>query len=281
METNNMRRFLTASIAAMALISLATPASAQRDRDRDYDQDSKYDSSFTSKNSIAAGGTINVQDLNGSIDVVASDNGSTTVTAVKKWRRGDPSMVRILVEPEKDGVTICALWDEDEKSCNDRDRHSHHYDSDRHNDVSVYFTVHVAKGVKVDLNTVNGSLNVEGATASVDAQTVNGRVEVATLGGPVTARTVNGEVRASIEHLVKSDEPIELETTNGSVQLEAPGDLSADVDAETTNGGIETDFPLTISKGMIGKHVHGTVGQGGRKVELHTTNGTVRLRKLG
>ena len=80
---------------------------------------------------------------------------------------------------------------------------------------------------------------------------------------------------------MKSNEPLELETVNGSVQLEAPADLSADVDAQTTNGGIETDFPLTISKGLIGKHVHGTVGQGGREVQLHTTNGSVKLRKLG
>jgi DUF4097 and DUF4098 domain-containing protein YvlB len=65
------------------------------------------------------------------------------------------------------------------------------------------------------------------------------------------------------------------------VQLDAPADLSADVDAETTNGGIETDFPLTINKGLVGKHVHGTIGQGGRRVELHTTNGSVKLRKLG
>jgi hypothetical protein len=274
------RSLLSASITTMVLISIASPARAQRDRDRDYDRDYKYDSSFTSKNSIAAGGMISVDNLNGSIEVVASDNGSTTVSAVKKWRRGDPAMVRILVEPGKNGVTVCALWDE-ETSCNDHDKHSHHYDSDRHNDVSVRFTVHVAKGVKVDLTTVNGSVDVEGATASVDVQTVNGGVDVATLGGPVTARTVNGNVRASIEHLVKSEEPLELETTNGSVQLEAPGDLSADVDAETTNGGIETDFPLTISKGLVGRHVHGTVGQGGRRVELHTTNGSVKLRKLG
>jgi hypothetical protein len=272
-----MRRILSASIAAMVLIASGRTAQAQSDYNRDY----KADSSFSTKQSIAAGGTIRVQNLNGSIDVVASDNGTTTVSAIKQWRRGDPSMVRILVEPGNNGATVCALWGE-EKSCSDHDRHSHRdYDSDRHNDVSVRFTVHVAKGVKVDLNSVNGSVNVEGATAAVDAETVNGRVMVATLGGPVTARTVNGDVRASIEHLVKSDEPLELESTNGSVSLEAPADLSADVDAETTNGGIETDFPLTISKGLIGRHVHGTVGQGGRRVELHTTNGSVRLRKLG
>ena len=272
-----MHRFLAASIVATAFFAVAAPARAQRD----YNRGNSYDSSFTSKHSIAPGGTIRVEDLNGSIDVLASDNASTTVSAVKQWRRGDPSMVRILVEPGNNGVTVCALWD-DEKSCDDHERHHHNdYDENRHNDVSVRFTVRVAKGVKVDVNTVNGSVDVQGATAAVEAETVNGRVEVATLGGPVNARTVNGDVRASIEHLVKSNEPLELETVNGSVQLEAPADLSADVDAETTNGGIETDFPLTISKGLIGRHVHGTVGQGGRQVQLHTTNGSVRLRKLG
>jgi hypothetical protein len=277
-----MRRILPALIIAAAFTAIASPARAQNDRDRDYD-DGPYhaDSSFSNKSNISAGGTVRIEDLNGGIDVVASDNGATTVTAVKKWRRGDPAMVHIVAEPSSNGLTVCALWDEDEKSCGDHSRHSHHNDNDRHNDVSVHFTVHVAKGVKVDLNTVNGSIDVGGATASVDAETVNGRVEVSTLAGPVSAHTVNGNVRATIEHLVSSAEPLELETVNGSVELEAPTDLSADVDAETTNGGIETDFPLTISKGLVGKHVHGTVGQGGRKVELHTTNGSVKLRKLG
>jgi len=269
-----MRRFLSAFVAAMVLITFAAPAYAQRD----YDNSSQYDSSFTTRQSIAPGGTIRVDNLNGSIDVVASDNATTTATAEKRWRRGDPSMVRILVEPGKNGVTVCALWG-DEKNCNDEGSRNDH--GNRHNDVSVQFTVHVAKDVKVDLNTVNGSVDVSGATSSVDAETVNGRVEVATLGGPVSAKTVNGNVHATIEHLVKSNEPLELETVNGSVQLEAPADLSADVDAETTNGGIQSDFPLTISSGMIGKHIHGTVGQGGRRVELHTTNGSVKLRKLG
>ena len=274
-----MHRTLSATLAATLLVAAALPARAQDD----YGRGNSRDSSFSSQHSIAAGGTIRVEDLNGSINVVASDNGTTTVNAVKQWRRGDPSRVHILVEPGNNEVTVCAVWN-DAKTCDEHDRHHDDYDDDRrdhHNDVSVHFTVHVAKGVKVDMNTVNGSVDVQGATASVDAETVNGRVEVATASGPVTARTVNGEVRASIAHLAKSDEPLELESTNGSVELEAPADLSADVDAETTNGGIETDFPLTISKGLVGKHVHGTVGQGGRRVELHTTNGSVRLRKLG
>jgi hypothetical protein len=272
-----MRRFfLPALVVAAAIVAVAAPARAQRDDD--YDGPRHYDSTFSSKHQIAAGGTMRVQNLNGSIDVDASDNGTTTVEAVKSWRRGDPADVRIVVEPSSNGVTVCALWS-DEKDCSDHG--SRNYHGNRHNDVSVRFTVHIAKGVKVDLNTVNGSVDVRGATAAVDAETVNGRVEVATLGGPVTVRTVNGNVRATIEHLINSAEPLELSTVNGSVQLDAPADLNAVVDAETTNGGIESDFPVTINKGMIGKHVHGTIGQGGRSVELHTTNGSVRLKKLG
>ena len=271
-----MRRFHDATVIALALAALAAPARAQHD---DYDDGpSHYDSTFSSSHQIAAGGTMRVQNLNGSIDVDASDNGTTTVTAVKKWRRGDPALVRIVVEPGSDGVTVCALWS-DERNCSDHG--SRDYRGNRHNDVSVRFTVHVAKGVKVDLNTVNGSVDVRGATAAVDAETVNGRIEVATQGGPVNVRTVNGNVRATIEHLINSAEPLELSTVNGSVQLDAPGDLNAVVDAETTNGGIESDFPLTINKGLIGRHIHGTIGQGGRQVELHTTNGSVRLKKLG
>ena len=272
-----MRRFfLPALVVTAAVLTVASSARAQHD---DYDDGPRhYDSTFSSKHQIASGGTMRVQNLNGSIEVDASDNGTTSIEAIKSWRRGDPADVRIVVEPGNNGVTVCALWS-DEKDCNDHG--SRNYHGNRHNDVSVHFMVHVAKGVKVDLNTVNGSVDVRGVTASVDAETVNGRVEVATLGGPVNVHTVNGNVRATIEHLINSAEPLELSTVNGSVQLDAPGDLNAVVDAETTNGGIESDFPLTINKGMIGKHIHGTIGQGGRSVELHTTNGSVRLKKLG
>src|SRR6185437_10732500 len=105
--------------------------------------------------------------------------------------------------------------------CGEPDHHHEGSHEVHNNDVSVHFTVHVAKGVKVNLATVNGGLDVRGATVAVVAHTVNGRVEIATLGGPVTAGSVNGSVRASIDHLVSSDAPLELETVNGSVELDA------------------------------------------------------------
>ncbi|HEV7555291.1 MAG TPA: hypothetical protein VGO00_07555, partial [Kofleriaceae bacterium] len=85
-----MRRFfLPAIVVTAAVLTLATSARAQRD---DYDDGPRhYDSTFSSKHQIASGGTMRVQNVNGSIDVDASDNGATTVEAVKSWRRGDPA----------------------------------------------------------------------------------------------------------------------------------------------------------------------------------------------
>jgi Putative adhesin len=270
-----MRYSLAPFAIVAALTAVSSSARAQND---EYDGPSQYDSSFVTRQSIAAGGTIRIENLNGSINVDASDNATTTVTAVKRWRRGDPKQVRIVVEPGKNGATVCALWG-DEQNCDDHESNNRHHNN--HNDVSVQFTVRVAKGVKVDANTVNGSLDIRGATARVDAETVNGRVVVATLGGPVVAKTVNGSVRATIDHLVNSSEPLELESVNGSVQLEAPAELNGVLDAETTNGGIETDFPITINSMRERKHIHGTIGSGGRPLEMHTVNGSVVLKKLG
>jgi DUF4097 and DUF4098 domain-containing protein YvlB len=265
--------FCSSVFVAGAVLALATPAHAQRDWDT-----GSADSSFAWKGPIPAGGTIHVEDLNGGIDVEASDNGTTTVTAVKHWRHSDPASVRIVVEPAGNEVTVCALWG-DATSCGDRGHHGGH--EVHNNDVSVHFTVHVAKGVKVNLVTVNGSVDVRGATVAVDAHTVNGRIEIATLGGPVTAESVNGGVRATIDHLVSSNEPLELTTVNGSVELEAPAELNAALDAETVNGGVQSDFPVQINSMKVRTRIRGTIGQGGRELRLHTVNGSVRLRKLG
>lgn len=271
-----MSRLLSACLVAAAIGAAATPARAQADDD--WGHGYSQDSSFAWKGSIAAGETITVLNLNGGVNVDASDNGTTTVTAVKRWKRSDPSRVRIVTEPGSNGMTICAIWD-DATGCGEHDHEGTH--EVHNNDVSVHFTVHVAKGVKVKLATVNGSIDVRGATVAVAAHTVNGRVEIATLGGPVTAESVNGNVHATIDHLIDSNEPLELTTVNGSVQLDAPAQLNAALDAETVNGGVQTDFPITVNSFKARTRLRGTIGQGGRELRLHTVNGSVTIRKLG
>ena len=47
------------------------------------------------------------------------------------------------------------------------------------------------------------------------------------------------------------------------------------------NGDIETDFPLTVTGKISRRKLEGTIGGGGRLLELSTVNGGIELRKAG
>jgi len=247
-------------------------------------QPSQTDNSFTWSGKIPAGRWIRVRSLNGPITVSPSNGDNVEVTATKRWRRGDPAVVRFETKkfgPDDESVVICALWGE-QSSCDE-----HGYDTRgsrrdrgrRTNDVRVEFHVLVPKGVRVGVSTVNGSVNVDGATADVDARTVNGDVEVSTSGGRAQASSVNGSVHARLGRL-DSDGPMEFTTVNGNVVLELPADAGADLEMETVMGSLNTDFEMTVSGRMDPKHLRAHVGRpGGPRIRLETVNGTVDVRK--
>ena len=57
------------------------------------------------------------------------------------------------------------------------------------------------------------------------------------------------------------------------------GKLDTEVRASTVNGEIESDYPLTISGKFGPRRLRGTIGAGGRILNLSTVNGEIRLRK--
>jgi hypothetical protein len=259
---------ILAGLAAVAALLPVRTAIAQRGSDSD----------FTWEGRIPAGASIKVYDLNGSIEFSAADGSVASVLGEKKWRRGDPRDVHIQLVRDGDDVIICALWFED-ATCDARGAHQHGHGDHDDNDVSVHFSVKVPEGVKIVGRSVNGAVTVRDASAEVDARTVNGQVEVATSTGPVDAETVNGSVRARIERL-PNDDDLTFKSVNGSVRVELPSTLDADVEMATLNGGVNTDYPMTISGRISPRSLHATLGRGGRRITLKSVNGSVELRKL-
>ena len=45
------------------------------------------------------------------------------------------------------------------------------------------------------------------------------------------------------------------------------------------NGDITTDFPLTVQGRFSKRRISGTIGSGGRQLELETVNGGIELKK--
>ncbi len=70
-----------------------------------------------------------------------------------------------------------------------------------------------------------------------------------------------------------------LETGDGSVSLEVPGDLAADVDLHTSDGHIDLDMPVTTEGKIRQNEVRGKLNGGGSLLTIRTGDGSIHLRK--
>ena len=55
--------------------------------------------------------------------------------------------------------------------------------------------------------------------------------------------------------------------------------MSTEVRATTVNGSISTDFPISVTGRVNPRKLTGTIGGGGRSMEVETVNGSVTLRR--
>jgi hypothetical protein len=225
---------------------------------------------------LEPGQLVEIKGVNGGVTAEAASGGEVEVVAEKRARRDDPSEVRIEVVEHPGGVTVCAVYP-DRRERNECAPGDQGRLGARDNDVQVEFRVRVPSGVRFAARTVNGGVSVRGLDADVEATTVNGGVRVETNGRAV-ARTVNGSIDARLGRAA-GREPLSFETVNGRIEVELPDGASAEVDARTVNGSIDSDFPLEVRGRWSRKRASGSIGSGGRTLELRTVNGSIRLRR--
>lgn len=252
-------------LLACAAVAAVPPAAAQGE--------------FHWAGKISAGKRIEIKGVNGDITALLAAGDEVEVTATKRAEESDPESVKIEVVPYEGGVAICAVYPTGrharrENSCQGGDDWS---TTTENVDVKVHFTVRVPANVKFHGHTINGDVDATGLGSDVQAYTINGRIRVSTK-GYAEAETVNGSI---VAELGQGDWPNELEfkTVNGGITLTLPADLNTEVYAQTTNGNIESDFPLTISGRFSPRRLSGTIGKGGRRLQLGTVNGPIRLQK--
>lgn len=238
-------------------------------------------STFNWDGQLADGRTVVLHNINGAVTFEAGTGNTVEVTAVKRWRRGDGSGVRIEARQLDGGdIIICAFWNE-EATCDEDGYHNNRRGRDRDNDddddVSVDFTVRIPAYARVDASTVNGDLRVDGTRADIEARTVNGDLEAYSTAGRVEAGTVNGSI--TVRTAANGTEDLEYSTVNGGVTVQIVSEANLEVDLSTVNGSISSDFPMTLDGRINPRRIRATIGNGGPRLRVRTVNGSIRLRK--
>jgi len=161
----------------------------------------------------------------------------------------------------------------------------------------VEIAIHMPREGNVNLHTGDGRIRLSNFKGDMDLDTSDGSQEIDGVDGSLRAHSGDGHIQASgrfdLLDLSAGDGRIqaraldgstvasnwELHTGDGSVQLQVPERLSADVDLHTGDGGITLDLPLTVEGKMGEKNIHGKLNGGGNIVRIHTGDGSIRLEK--
>ena len=221
---------------------------------------------------LAPGGEIRIDNTNGRIEVEGVEGSTVEVRAEKIARAATDTGARELLPR----ITI----KEDVKP----DRVS--VETERMNGImigaayEVRYQVRAPKGAVVNVTTTNGGIGLTALAGKVVARTTNGGVNAKELAGGIEARSTNGGVTIDVAAL--GTEPLSARTTNGGVVLMLPDSAKADVSASCTNGGIVVSPDLTLSvTEQSRRRLEGRLNGGGTPIELHTTNGGVRIKARG
>jgi len=244
----------------------------------DFGGDYKYKESFSKTLPLPADGAFSLKNTNGVVRVSTWSQPEVEIKAEKSaGRESDLERLKIEVESGAREVKVDTI-----------------YPRRPFFRGKVTYDVRVPEGARLELvrttngnveltgrysdvraGTTNGGVRVEGAEGTLEVFTTNGSIRVQDVVGRVKANTTNGGITLTLK-AVKDE--IRAGTTNGSITLRVEGDLNADVVARTTNGRVSTDFPITVQGAISSRRrIEGKIGAGGPQIELHTTNGSIRI----
>jgi len=240
---------------------------------------------------FAPGQTFVLANSNGPVEIAGSADGEIHIEAVKKrndtllgpWLGGAGALdaVEVRVQEEATGIRAETVV----------------LRAGEARGVSVGYTVRLPRRAGLEISTQNGAVTIRDIEGQVRAASQNGALKVSQLVGGLTAKTSNGSIEATevagrvtattsngairVRHPLELslDEEIFCETSNGTISLALGAGSGFELDARTSNGRIGCDFAherLAAPRNQLRTRV----GNGGPKVTLSTSNGTIQVSAL-
>jgi hypothetical protein len=243
---------------------------------------------------LPAGGTFTLRDVNGPVSVTAWDRNEVHVVAEKEVKAATAdegkqhlAAIRIDVTAKPGDLRI------DTRFPKQGDGGLFSWLSGSGGSGTVSYKIEVPRNLKVDVETVNGAVAVNGTGGDLRAETTNGAVDVsgihgkirlgstngaisaADAAGTVVAETTNGSIEVDLKQVDRGGD-MTFETTNGHITLKVPHDIQASISASTTHGNVSTDLQVLHGKSTK-HHLDGDVNGGGGRLHLASTNGGIDI----
>src|SRR5215207_11674610 len=238
---------------------------------RSYSDDSEFTEGdgFRQSYTLAAGSSVRLSGINGSVDVETASGNAAEVYVVRTARnKADLDYHKIIVEQTAAGLVVRG-----EKDKNDswRDR-----DGERRQ-VRQRVTMRIPRNVDFTASGINGRATVGEIEGPVKLSGINGRVDVAQARGYTDISGINGSVTMLITQL--TERGIRVSGVNGSVSLKFGEALNADLSVYGINGAVNTDgLPNVTVQGRISRqNFNARIGAGGAPINVSGVNGSVRL----
>lgn len=218
---------------------------------------------------LAAGGRVEISNVNGKIQVEPSSGSSVEVVAEKIGRGASPESARaalerieIQEEATGDGVRVSTRM---------RQAGGGWFGGGS----QVQYMVRVPAGVQGKFSTVNGGVELSRISGQITAETTNGGVVARELSGTIEASSTNGGV--DVDLVALNSGGVKLHCTNGGIKLSLPADVKASISARITNGGIDTGgLPIATTESTR-RRLEGTLNGGGIPVQIQGTNGGIEI----
>ncbi|MBI4717311.1 MAG: DUF4097 family beta strand repeat protein [Planctomycetes bacterium] len=158
----------------------------------------------------------------------------------------------------------------------------------------VSFDIVGPAAIRLDAETHNGEVRVDGVDGATSLTTHNGAVDVASRGASLTAVTHNGRINARYAGPMLSLETHNggvtadisacgtvggaVTTHNGTVSLLVSERTSTDVVCATHNGRVTAEPPVVVTSSTR-TSLEGRLGEGGTSLSVVTHNGDVHVRR--
>lgn len=270
---NKLFGYFILLVAAFCLTgSIASAQNKKSSRDfcsnNNYSNGDKVSFSEVRESTISAGSLTVDGKRNGGIMVKGENRSDILVRAcIQSWAASDEAAKAAAqgIRIETSGSTVHAEGSPEESNS------------------SVSYEILVPRSTNLTLTTYNGGIGISSVDGTIEFEATNGGVNLYDVAGAVKGKTKNGGVNVTLLGNSWKGSGLDVETTNGGVNLSLPETYAARIETGTVNGGFRSDISaLNIERTEKNRsmQINTDLNGGGAPVRVVTRNGGIKISSL-